>query len=120
MKNHVTIITRLSSGVLVQFWCSYCTVPLNIIITQMRSRCKKALVAESVRESLHSWCKRGKKRSRRDSMNSTELHGQSAQLESTIGERHEIITVGSNTLGPDSLSRCSPLGSPNEEIIVPT
>ncbi|CBI29767.3 unnamed protein product, partial [Vitis vinifera] len=119
MKNHVTIIIRLSSGVLVQFWCSYCTVPLNVIITQMGSRCKKALVAESVRESLHSWCKRVKEKSRRDSMNSRATRSV-CSLESTIDERDEIITVGSGTLGSGTLSRCSSLGSLNEEIIVPT
>ncbi|KAL6329841.1 hypothetical protein AAG906_037941 [Vitis piasezkii] len=119
MKNHVTIIIRLSSGVLVQFWCSYCTVPLNVIITQMGSRCKKALVAESVRESLHSWCKRVKERSRRDSMNSRATRSV-CSLESTIDERDEIITVGSGTLGSGTLSRFSSLGSLNEEIIVPT
>ncbi|KAJ6394830.1 hypothetical protein OIU77_023934 [Salix suchowensis] len=67
MKNHFMIIVRLASGVLVQFWCSYSTVPLNVIITQMGSRFKKALVSESVRDSLHSWCKRVKERSKRDS-----------------------------------------------------
>lgn len=41
-------------------------------------------------------------------------------LESTIDERDEIITVGSGTLGSGTLSRCSSLGSLNEEIIVPT
>ncbi|KAL0348246.1 UNVERIFIED_CONTAM: MLO-like protein 4 [Sesamum angustifolium] len=64
MKNHAMITIRLISGVLVQFWCSYSTVPLNVIITTMGSRCKKALIAESVRESLHSWCKRVKERSK--------------------------------------------------------
>ncbi|XP_021891189.1 MLO-like protein 4 [Carica papaya] len=34
MKNYPMIIVRLVSGVLVQFWCSYSTVPLNVIVTQ--------------------------------------------------------------------------------------
>ncbi|KAK6121368.1 hypothetical protein DH2020_044895 [Rehmannia glutinosa] len=33
MKNHAMITIRLISGVLVQFWCSYSTVPLNVIVT---------------------------------------------------------------------------------------
>ncbi|KAK2663753.1 hypothetical protein Ddye_002327 [Dipteronia dyeriana] len=35
MKNHYMITVRLASGVLVQFWCSYSTVPLNVIVTQV-------------------------------------------------------------------------------------
>lgn len=62
----------------------------------MGSRCKKALVTESVRESLHSWCKRVKHKSKHDS-----LHSHTARsvcsLESTIDERDEI-TVLSGTL----------------------
>ncbi|OVA05217.1 Mlo-related protein [Macleaya cordata] len=103
MKDHAMVTIRLVSGILVQFWCSYSTVPLNVIVTQMGSRCKKALIAESVRESLHSWCKRAK--SKRDSLHSRTSRSV-CSLESTIDERDEIITVGSGTL-----SRCSSAGS---------
>ncbi|WVY94497.1 hypothetical protein V8G54_033585 [Vigna mungo] len=107
MRNHYMIIIRLASGAIVQFWCSYMTVPLNIIVCQMGSRCKKALVAESVRESLHSWCKRVKHKSKNDS-----LHSHTARsvcsLESTIDERDEI-TVASGTL-----TRSSSLASLNQ------
>ncbi|CAI9103808.1 OLC1v1002370C1 [Oldenlandia corymbosa var. corymbosa] len=95
MNNHAMIAIRLISGIVVQFWCSYSTVPLNVIITQMGSRHKKALIAESVRDSLHSWCKRVKEKSKRNAV-------LSVTTRSTIDERDEIITVGSGTL-----SRCS-------------
>ena len=80
----------------------------------MGSKCKKALVTESVRDSLHSWCKRVKERSKRDSMNSRAARSV-CSLESTIDERDEIITVGSGTLASGTLSGCSSLGSLNEE-----
>ncbi|KAE9595116.1 hypothetical protein Lalb_Chr18g0060981 [Lupinus albus] len=91
MRNHYMIIIRLTSGVLVQFWCSYMTVPLNVIVSQMGSHCKKALVAESVRESLHSWCKRVKQKSKHDSLHTARSV---CSIESTIDE----ITVVSGTL----------------------
>ncbi|KAF8111055.1 hypothetical protein N665_0076s0059 [Sinapis alba] len=99
MKNHVMISSRLISGVLVQFWCSYGTVPLNVIVTQMGSRCKKAVIAENVRDSLHSWCKRVKERSK---------HARSVcSLDTaTIDERDEM-TVG-------TLSRSSSMTSLNQ------
>lgn len=108
MKNHPMIIARLASGVLVQIWCSYSTVPLNVIITQMGSRFRKALVAESVRDSLHSWCKRVKERSKRDSAALSVATRSVCSLDTTIDEQDEI-TVASGTLSPSSS-----LGSLNE------
>lgn len=113
MKNHLMIIARLASGVLVQIWCSYSTVPLNVIITQMGSRFRKALVAESVRDSLHSWCKRVKERSKRDSAALSVATRSVCSLDTTIDEQDEI-TVASGTL-----SRSSSLGSLNEVTVAP-
>ncbi|XP_058087460.1 MLO-like protein 4 [Magnolia sinica] len=101
MKNHLMVSIRLVSGILIQFWCSYSTVPLNVIVTQMGSKFKKALIAESVRDSLHSWCKRVKDISKRDGTTRSVC-----SLESTIDERDEIITVVSGTL-----SRCSSIAT---------
>ncbi|KZV22714.1 MLO-like protein 4-like [Dorcoceras hygrometricum] len=98
-KNHAMIIIRLVTGVLVQFWCGCCTVPLNVIITTMGSRFNKALIAESVRMSLHSWCKRVRERSR--TLNS-------------IATRSidEIDTAASGTVSP-----CSSPGSTRARVI---
>ncbi|KAJ8570256.1 hypothetical protein K7X08_033918 [Anisodus acutangulus] len=84
------------------FWCSHSTVPLNVIISQMGSRCGKALVAESVRDSLHSWCKRVKDRSKRDALRSIATRS-TCSLGSTIDEGDEIGIV--------TLSPCSSRGS---------
>ncbi|KAJ6715478.1 MLO-LIKE PROTEIN 1 [Salix viminalis] len=111
MKNHFMIIVRLASGVLVQFWCSYSTVPLNVIITQMGSRFKKALVSESVRDSLHSWCKRVKERSKRDSAALSVATRSVCSLDTTVDEQDEI------TVASGSLSRSSSLGSVNEVVV---
>ncbi|KAK6777773.1 hypothetical protein RDI58_024491 [Solanum bulbocastanum] len=105
MKNHAMVVIRLISGVLVQFWCSHSTVPLNVIISQMGSRCGKALVAESVRDSLYSWCKRVKDRSKHDALRSITTRS-TCSLGSTIDEGDEIATVASVTLSP-----CSSRGS---------
>ncbi|KAJ0034475.1 hypothetical protein Pint_26508 [Pistacia integerrima] len=113
LKNHYMIIIRLTSGVLVQFWCSYSTVPLNVIVTQMGSQWKKALVAESVRESLHSWCKRVKERSKHDSLHSRTTRS-ICSLESTIDERDEIMVASS------TLSRSSSMESLNQVTITST
>ncbi|PKA57346.1 MLO-like protein 4 [Apostasia shenzhenica] len=82
---------------LVQFWCSYSTLPLNVIITQMGSKFNKSLIAESVRESLHSWCRRVKEKSR---LSRTATLTSTCSLGSTIGENDETNTVGTLTPTP--------------------
>ncbi|XP_068645891.1 MLO-like protein 4 [Aristolochia californica] len=66
MRNHVFLVVRLTSGVIFQFWCSYFTFPLYVIVTQMGSKFKKALIAENIRESLHGWHERVKLKTKLD------------------------------------------------------
>ncbi|KAI3922655.1 hypothetical protein MKX01_006344 [Papaver californicum] len=61
MENRVFLVIRLVSGVTLQFWCSFITFPLYVIITQMGSRFKKSVVSENVRESLQGWHMRAKR-----------------------------------------------------------
>ncbi|XP_051140331.1 MLO-like protein 4 isoform X2 [Andrographis paniculata] len=49
------LIIRLMFGVVSQFWCSFVTFPLYVIIAQMGSKFKKTIVSENVRRSLHGW-----------------------------------------------------------------
>ncbi|KAL5854551.1 hypothetical protein ACOSQ4_004353 [Xanthoceras sorbifolium] len=115
MKNHYMITIRLASGVLVQFWCSYSTVPLNVIVTQMGSRFKKTLVSESVRESLHSWCKRVKERSKHDSSLHSHTTRSVCSLDTTTIDERDEITVASGIL-----SRSSSMESLNQVTITST
>uniref|UniRef100_A0A1D1XTS1 MLO-like protein n=2 Tax=Anthurium amnicola TaxID=1678845 RepID=A0A1D1XTS1_9ARAE len=99
MKNYKLVFIRLTFGILVQFWCSYSTLPLNVIITQMGSKFKKSLIAESVRSSLHRWCKQVKERSKHDLLHSNLGTTRSTcSLESITDERDETTTVASGTL----------------------
>ncbi|CAN1169593.1 MLO-like protein 4 [Linum perenne] len=114
MKNHYMITFRLVSGVVVQFWCSHSTVPLNVLVTQMGSRCRKALVSESVRDSLRSWCKRVKERSKRDAAMSVATRSVCSLDTATIDEGDEdCITIA-------SMSRSSSMNSLNEITVVET
>ncbi|CAN4083448.1 unnamed protein product [Withania somnifera] len=60
--NHTFLVIRLSFGVISQFWCSFVTFPLYVIVAQMGSRYKKTIVSEKVRTSLHGWRHRVKNR----------------------------------------------------------
>lgn len=96
MKNQYMVVIRLASGLLVQVWCSYSTLPLNVIISQMGSKFKKSLVSENVRDSLHSWCKRIKERRHNPLFmrNGTLTSRSVCSLDTTIYETdHETNTV---------------------------
>ncbi|KAL7223807.1 hypothetical protein ACSBR1_025288 [Camellia fascicularis] len=62
MENRSFIVVRLTFGLVSQFWCSFVTFPLYVIVTQMGSKFKKSIVSESVRRSLHGWQRRVKLR----------------------------------------------------------
>ncbi|OWM66452.1 hypothetical protein CDL15_Pgr013669 [Punica granatum] len=60
MDNRILLVIRLVFGVVSQFWCSFVTFPLYVIVTQMGSRFKKTVISENVRRSLHGWQRRAK------------------------------------------------------------
>ncbi|KAK4836677.1 hypothetical protein QYF36_026191 [Acer negundo] len=55
------IIPRLVIGVFVQFLCSYSTLPLYAIVTQMGSSFKKQVFDEHIQTGLVGWAKQAKK-----------------------------------------------------------
>uniref|UniRef100_A0A5B7BRG2 MLO-like protein n=1 Tax=Davidia involucrata TaxID=16924 RepID=A0A5B7BRG2_DAVIN len=56
------IIPRLVIGVFIQFVCSYSTLPLYAIVTQMGSSFKKAIFEEHVQEGLVGWAQKARKK----------------------------------------------------------
>lgn len=55
------IIPRLVIGAFVQFLCSYSTLPLYAIVTQMGSSFKKAIFDQHIQEGLVGWARQAKK-----------------------------------------------------------
>ncbi|KAL9380220.1 hypothetical protein Peur_025877 [Populus x canadensis] len=56
------IIPRLVIGAFVQFLCSYSTLPLYAIVTQMGSSFKREIFEEYIQEGLVGWAKQAKKK----------------------------------------------------------
>uniref|UniRef100_A0A0D6QZB2 MLO-like protein n=1 Tax=Araucaria cunninghamii TaxID=56994 RepID=A0A0D6QZB2_ARACU len=63
-ENLGAIITRISIGVGVQFLCSYITLPLYALVTQMGSHMKKAIFDEQTAIAIKRWQKAAKKNRR--------------------------------------------------------
>ncbi|XP_072970661.1 MLO-like protein 1 [Typha angustifolia] len=59
------VIPRLAISVISQLLCSYSTLPLYAIVTQMGSSFKKAIFDEHVQEGLVGWAQMARKRTRK-------------------------------------------------------
>ncbi|KAK6939105.1 Mlo-related protein [Dillenia turbinata] len=55
------VITRVTLGVGVQFLCSYVTLPLYALVTQMGSNLKRSIFDEYTSKALKNWHKKAKK-----------------------------------------------------------
>ncbi|KAL9664780.1 hypothetical protein QQ045_020188 [Rhodiola kirilowii] len=71
MENRSFVVIRLTFGVVCQFWCSFITFPLYVIVTQMGSRFKKSVVSENVRDSIQEWQSRARARKSTSSTSSS-------------------------------------------------
>ncbi|KAL5782045.1 hypothetical protein ACOSP7_007074 [Xanthoceras sorbifolium] len=56
------IIPRLVIGAFIQFLCSYSTLPLYAIVTQMGTSFKKAIFDEHIQDGLVGWARMAKKK----------------------------------------------------------
>ncbi|PQQ10807.1 MLO-like protein 4 [Prunus yedoensis var. nudiflora] len=96
MDNSTFLVIRLTFGVVTQFWCSFITFPLYVIITQMGERFKKSVVSENVRNSLSVW-KRRVKAKQSTSSSTAALLRTSTSSDSIVDEMHKIDSFLSNT-----------------------
>nr|XP_043614550.1 MLO-like protein 12 [Erigeron canadensis] len=109
-EHNADIIIRLTMAVVIQFICSYVTLPLYALVTQMGSRMKTTIFSDNVAKALKGWHHNAKKNIRHgnhsaptspfSSRPGTPLHGSSPM--------HLLHRYPDNSL--DSLSN-SPRGS---------
>ncbi|KAJ4757931.1 MLO-like protein [Rhynchospora pubera] len=69
------IIPRLVIGAIIQILCSYSTLPLYAIVTQMGSYFKKEIFDEHVQQGLVGWAQKVKKRTAHKAGNGTAGNG---------------------------------------------
>ncbi|KAI4333691.1 hypothetical protein L6164_018465 [Bauhinia variegata] len=64
IKNHLLVYLRLILGFAGQFLCSYSTLPLYALVTQMGTNYKAALIPQRIRETIHGWGKAARRKRR--------------------------------------------------------
>ncbi|GLJ39969.1 hypothetical protein SUGI_0817700 [Cryptomeria japonica] len=65
-QNFGIIMVRLALGIAVQFLCSYITLPLYALVTQMGSHMKKAIFEEQTANALRRWQQNAKKNKKKN------------------------------------------------------
>ncbi|PIN11990.1 hypothetical protein CDL12_15409 [Handroanthus impetiginosus] len=78
-ENLQDLIIRVAMGVLIQFLCSYVTLPLYALVTQMGSKMKPVIFSDQVASALRSWHQTARKQLKkgRTSTSTTPISSQS-------------------------------------------
>ncbi|KNA21680.1 hypothetical protein SOVF_041050 isoform B [Spinacia oleracea] len=86
------IVPRLVVGVIVQVLCSYSTLPLYTIVTQMGSMFKQGIFDPKIHEFLQSWAKDASSGRGLFSSNRIEMQNMSPELREIISAAEETTT----------------------------
>ncbi|KAH8494405.1 hypothetical protein Peur_060883 [Populus x canadensis] len=101
IRNHLQVYIRLVLGFAGQFLCSYSTLPLYALATQMGTNYKPALFPQRIRETIHGWGKaaaRGKRRHGIVTDDST-MHRDTSTLMSEE-DNHHLLDIPENDADP--------------------
>ncbi|PWA56126.1 MLO-like protein 11 [Artemisia annua] len=66
LKHHTLVYIRLILGFAAQFLCSYSTLPLYALVTQMGTNYKAALIPQRIRETIKGWRKEARRRRKKE------------------------------------------------------
>ncbi|KAF3329388.1 MLO-like protein 1 [Carex littledalei] len=78
------IIPRLVIGAIIQLLCSYSTLPLYAIVTQMGSYFKKEIFEDHVQQGLVGWAQKVKKRTAQKAENESASANEKPPVESSV------------------------------------
>ncbi|XP_010277858.1 PREDICTED: MLO-like protein 1 [Nelumbo nucifera] len=96
------IIPRLVIGVFIQILCSYSTLPLYAIVTQMGSSFKKSIFDEHVQEGLVGWARNAKKKMGAKAGAKGSIAG--IQLGEKVRQRESAMEEGKAVIESSSIS----------------
>lgn len=121
IRNHLLLYLRLILGFAGQFLCSYSTLPLYALVTQMGTNYKAALIPQRIRETIHGWGKAARKKRRHGMFtDDSTIHTDTSTVLSIEEDDHLIDTPGDLATGhevelqPVIALTCSPSPIANE------
>ncbi|XP_011029455.1 PREDICTED: MLO-like protein 11 isoform X2 [Populus euphratica] len=101
IRNHLQVYIRLVLGFAGQFLCSYSTLPLYALATQMGTNYKAALIPQRIRETIHGWWKTAASGKRRHAIftDDSTMHRDTSTLMSEE-DNHHLLDIPENDADP--------------------
>ncbi|XVF70326.1 hypothetical protein PTKIN_Ptkin11bG0152900 [Pterospermum kingtungense] len=101
IRNHTLVYIRLILGFAGQFICSYITLPLYALVTQMGTNYKAALIPQRIRETIHGWGKAARRKRRHGRfMDDSTIHTDTSTVMSLEEDDHQLIDIHEDGNGP--------------------
>ncbi|KAG2677878.1 hypothetical protein I3760_12G116700 [Carya illinoinensis] len=88
--NHLLVYQRLALGFAGQCLCSYSTLPLYALVTQMGTNYKAALIPQGIRETVHVWRNKARRR-RLGILTDNSTVNTDTSMVMSIEEDHELL-----------------------------
>ncbi|XP_011042467.1 PREDICTED: MLO-like protein 11 [Populus euphratica] len=101
IRNHLLVYTRLVLGFAGQFLCSYSTLPLYALVTQMGTNYKAALIPQRIRETIHGWGKAARRKRRHGNFtDDSTIHTDTSTVMSLEEDDHQLLDIPEIGDGP--------------------
>ncbi|XP_057951573.1 MLO-like protein 11 isoform X2 [Malania oleifera] len=122
IRNHLLVYIRLILGFAGQFLCSYSTLPLYALVTQMGSNYKAAIIPERIRETIHGWGKAARRKRRHGGYaDDSTVHTDTSTVMSVEEYDHQLVDCSENpidtcteiVLQPASIDASPPVANEN-------
>ncbi|KGN52397.1 MLO-like protein 11 isoform X2 [Cucumis sativus] len=120
IRNHMLVYARLVLGFAGQFLCSYSTLPLYALVTQMGTNYKAALIPQRIRETIHGWGKAARRKRRlRMFADDTTIHTETSTVMSLEDDDRRLIDDISETTADYTSIELQPTSVHDEPDSVP-
>ncbi|KAI5605471.1 hypothetical protein BDE02_01G354600 [Populus trichocarpa] len=101
IRNHWLVYTRLVLGFAGQFLCSYSTLPLYALVTQMGTNYKAALIPQRIRETIHGWGKAARRKRRHGNFtDDSTIHTDTSTVMSLEEDDRQLLDIPEIGDGP--------------------
>ncbi|XP_012084932.1 MLO-like protein 11 isoform X2 [Jatropha curcas] len=122
IRNHLLVYIRLILGFAGQFLCSYSTLPLYALVTQMGTNYKAALIPHRIRETIHGWGKQARRKRRHGGLaDDATIHTDTSTVLSLEEDEHQFLDIPTNAsnhneieIQPATITSSSPAPYANE------
>ncbi|KAF8391356.1 hypothetical protein HHK36_023660 [Tetracentron sinense] len=109
IRSHLLVYIRLIFGFAGQFLCSYSTLPLYALVTQMGTNYKAALIPQRIRETIHGWGKSARRKRRLGIFtDDSTIHTDTSTVMSLEEDDHQLLESPATATGTCTVIELQP------------